>query len=230
MKTAFSHFLSVIFAALFLVAPNRAFSGMTLKEVSEFKRTKLQAEHGDVVSEYNLGNCYYNGQGTQPDPVEAVIWFNKAADKGLPQAQYNLAIAYYVGKGVGQDFVKAFTYFKKAADQGLAPAEHKVGLCYYFGEGVDKDYGKAFAWARKAAWQSFAPAQGIVGNYYYQGKGVSPNLVESYAYYVLAVKTDPTSRKPFELMAHSMSAEQRLKGQQRAAVLQSEIESAAKIK
>jgi TPR repeat protein len=230
MKTACRYVLSVIFSALFLFAPNRAFAGMTLKEVSEFKRTKLQAEYGDVVSEYNLGNCYYNGQGTQPDTAEAVIWFNKAADKGLPQAQYNLAIAYYVGKGVGQDFAKAFTYFKKAADQGLAPAEHKVGLCYYFGEGVDKDYGKAFAWARKAAWQSFAPAQGIVGNYYYQGKGVSSNLVESYAYYVLAIKSDPTSRKPFELMANSMSAEERLKGQQRAAELQREIESAVKVK
>lgn len=229
MKTTFRLTFSAILPVFLLFMPCLASAGMTLKEVSEFNRTKLQAEYGDVVSEYNLGICYYDGHGIQPDPVEAIVWFKKASDKGLPQAQYNLAIAYYVGRGVGQDFVKAFTYFKKSAEQGLAPAQHKVGLCYYFGEGVDKDYDKAFAWARKAAWQSFAPAQGIVGVYYYQGKGVAVDVIESYAYYASAVKSDPSSRKSFELMAHSMSVEERSRGEKRAAVLHGEIESAVKI-
>lgn len=230
MKTVFRLILSAILPAFLSFIPFRASAGMTLKEVSEFNRTKLQAEYGDVVAEYNLGICYYNGQGVQPDPVEAIVWFKKASEKGLPQAQYNLAMAYYVGRGIGQDSGKAFAYFKKSADQGLVPAQHRVGLCYYFGEGVDKDYAQAFAWARKAAWQSFAPAQGILGVYYYQGKGVGVDVVESYAYYVLAVKSDPSSRKPFELMANSMSPEDRLKGQRRAVELQKEIESAVKAK
>lgn len=230
MKPACSHWFPLFSLVLLISAPFSASAGMTQEEVNEFNKTKSLADRGHVVSEYNLGVCYYYGKGVQVDPVEAVLWFKKASEKGLPQAQYNLGMAYYVGRGISRDLAKAFAYFKQSADQGLAPSQHRVGLCYYFGEGVDRDYNKAFVWTRKAAWQSFAPAQGILGNYYYQGKGVGVDLVESYAYYVLAAKSDPSSRKPFELMANSMSPEDRLKGQSRAIELQKEIELAVKAK
>ena len=33
---------------------------------------KAKAENGDAIAQYNLGNCYANGQGVAKDLVEAV--------------------------------------------------------------------------------------------------------------------------------------------------------------
>jgi TPR repeat protein len=43
--------------------------------------------------------------------VEAVVWFQKAADKGHPMAQANLGVMYELGHGVAQDLVQAHLWF-----------------------------------------------------------------------------------------------------------------------
>lgn len=46
-----------------------------------------QAESGKCDALYNLGLMYSNGEGVQPDYIEAHKWFNLAAMKGNIEAR-----------------------------------------------------------------------------------------------------------------------------------------------
>ncbi len=46
-----------------------------------------QAETGTSEALYNLGLMYSNGEGVQPDYIEAHKWFNLAAMKGSIEAR-----------------------------------------------------------------------------------------------------------------------------------------------
>ncbi len=69
-------------------------------------------------SQYSLGVMYANGQGVPQDYAEAVRWYRKAADWGVPSAQNNLGAMYANGRGVTQDSVEAHMWFNLAGEQG----------------------------------------------------------------------------------------------------------------
>ena len=75
------------------------------------------------MAQYNLGRCYYNGQGVDIDYPKAIRWFSAAALQGLKEAQYSLGVCYYNGDGVEQDNDKAAYWILKAADQGHKKAQ-----------------------------------------------------------------------------------------------------------
>ncbi len=39
------------------------------------------------MAQYNLGDCYYNGDGVRKSYGKAVKWYRKAAEQGLAEAQ-----------------------------------------------------------------------------------------------------------------------------------------------
>ena len=51
-----------------------------------FELYQKGAQMGDAEAEYNLAECYYNGSGTQKDPVQAVFWFKMAERHGYAAA------------------------------------------------------------------------------------------------------------------------------------------------
>src|SRR5262249_38555217 len=72
------------------------------------------ANHGHVVSMYNLGLSYELGLGVAQDYVKAREWYEKAADKGLSSAMVGVGGLYENGYGVAQDFTKAREWYEKA--------------------------------------------------------------------------------------------------------------------
>ena len=50
------------------------------------------AKDGDATAQFNLGRCYYNGEGVAMDRSEAARWFRKAAEQGYLPAQEALKI------------------------------------------------------------------------------------------------------------------------------------------
>ena len=76
------------------------------------------AEQGNANAQYNLGVCYYNGQGVCKDEKESVKWYNKAAEQGLAAAQCNLGWCYEKEAGVSKDEKEALKWYTKAAEQG----------------------------------------------------------------------------------------------------------------
>ncbi len=87
------------------------------------QQLKVEAEAGNVISQYNLGLCYARGDGVDVDLVEAVRWFRKAAEQGLPQAQYNLGMCLSRGAGVAKNEVEGAMWMNSAAQQGDEEAE-----------------------------------------------------------------------------------------------------------
>ena len=120
------------------------------------------SNQGHAKAQYNLGRCYYNGQGVVPNYEKAAYWYEKAANQGYADAQNNLGVCYANGEGVVQSYEKAVYWFEKAANQGDAKAQCNLGSCYYNGQGVVPNYEKAAYWYEKAANQGYAPAQYLV--------------------------------------------------------------------
>jgi len=93
---------------------------------------------------------YRDGRGTPQDNGEAVRWFRKAAEQGLPDAQCELGDCYRIRKGTSKDFEAAFRWYAKAAEQGHVIAQNNVGVCYEQRLGVTQDVIQAHKWLRLA--------------------------------------------------------------------------------
>ena len=138
------------------------------------------------------------------------------AEQGDAEAQYFLGWMYYKGQGVPQNYEEAAKWTRKAAEQGRAWAQYNLG--------VPQDYVEAAKWYRKAAEQGDAEAQHNLGVMYYNGEGVPQDFIESYAWVLLA-KADGDKESLRELrelissIEEDLTAEQRKKGQARAAEL-----------
>lgn len=111
------------------------------------------AEKNDAMSEFEIGELYYNGQGVPQDYQETMKWFQKAAALDSPIAEFDIGILYEKGEGTSKNHNEALKWFKRAAMHGLAPAEYEVGDSYEKGEDVTQDYKKAMKWYLKAAVQ-----------------------------------------------------------------------------
>ena len=81
--------------------------------VSWFRKA---AEQGHAKAENQLGECYRDGHGVEPDLSEAVRWFEKAAEQNNPEALFNLGFLYYAGNGVRRDWEKARELFERAVE------------------------------------------------------------------------------------------------------------------
>jgi len=137
-----------------------AFGEETPRDSSEaVKWYRKAAERGHPKAQYNLGNCYYNGDGVSKDAAEAVRWYRKAAEQGSAKAQFTLGACYETGEGVPQNYLEAVKLIRLAAEQGHADAQFTLGSYCYTGNGVPKDREEAVRWIRLAAEQGHATAQ-----------------------------------------------------------------------
>ena len=77
---------------------------------------KVYEEKKELTPEelLRIGNEYYDDKNY----IEAIKYFQKAAEKGNANAQYNLGSCYEYGKGVSVDYTEAVKWYRKAAEQG----------------------------------------------------------------------------------------------------------------
>ena len=141
------------------------------------------AEQNNTDAQLILGDCYYDGLGTEEDYQQAFYWYEKAAGLGNAEAQNTLGDCYYYGHGIEMNNQKAFYWYKKAAEQGNAEAQSKLGYCYYYGYGVEKDKQKAVYWYNMAAEQDHEEAQCWLGSYYYKGIGAEEDYQQAFYWY-----------------------------------------------
>ena len=141
------------------------------------------AEQGYAQAQYELGNDYLSSK-----PQQAVYWFKKSAGQGEAAAQNSLGDCYFFGEGVEEDIDEGMSWYHKAAEKGNAHAQHRLGQFYRQGHGgVRKNLSLAVTWYRKAAHQGYPWPQYLLSDCYYTGgEGVQMDMVEAYAYLVLA--------------------------------------------
>lgn len=80
------------------------------------------AEKGNAAAQFELGLCYYNGDGLPQDGKEAMRRFLLAARQGNARAQFYLGRAYISGEGVRKDIESAYAWLKMAVAQGYKEA------------------------------------------------------------------------------------------------------------
>ena len=120
------------------------------------------ARDGDVLSQFGLGQLYFEGLSVKRSFTEAVKWFRLAAEQSFGPAQYNLGNAYKHGRGVAQSDSQAAQWWRQAAEQEIAPAQYNLATSYYFGRGVLQDEREALRWYRRAADNDHPGARDIV--------------------------------------------------------------------
>ena len=151
--------LLLLFLMLGAAAAQQTNSSSSVTNSGTFGELKANAEKGDAEAQFNLGRCYYNGQGVVKNYSEAVNWYRKSAEQGDGKAQCNLGVCYLSGTGVTKDAAEAVKWLRKAAEQGIAAAENGLGGCYGEGEGVLKDYVEADKWFNLASAQGYELAK-----------------------------------------------------------------------
>jgi TPR repeat protein len=72
---------------------------------------------GDPEAQLNLARMYYEGEGGDPDPRQAVRWAKLAATKGNVRAQALLGHMLFEGEGVGREPVLGLMYLNVARDR-----------------------------------------------------------------------------------------------------------------
>ncbi|TWT83606.1 putative beta-lactamase HcpC precursor [Planctomycetes bacterium CA13] len=146
------------------------------KTPNSAKRALQMFEHaskaGDARGDYYQGLAYNQGQVVNKDPVKAFVFFQRAADAGLPVACNLTGQHLLKGIGTAKDEQKAFSYFKRAAEKGWVLALYNIGICYKQGLGTEKNAPQAARSFLLAARSGFVPAFAQIGACYVNGDGI----------------------------------------------------------
>ncbi len=90
---------------------------------------RARAAQGDPFAQTELGFMYRNGFGVALDEVQALEWYETAAQAGFVLAQLGLATFYAEPLGAHNDVARAIMMFSLAAMQGIGVAsEHERSL------------------------------------------------------------------------------------------------------
>ncbi|HZR15977.1 MAG TPA: PEGA domain-containing protein [Verrucomicrobiae bacterium] len=163
---------------VWLGSATRSSSQSTQAERQQFAATKAEADKGDALAQFTLGNYYAFGTGVSRDLVKAAKWHRKAAEQGLAQAQLRLAYEYVNGIGLKTDPIEAVKWLRRAAEHGSTEAQFELGRSYAEGQGVGENPVQAATWYRKAAEQNYPPAEYALGTCYFEGYGVTKDVPE----------------------------------------------------
>lgn len=112
-------------------------------------------------AQYKLGFCYEFGEFNFPiDPRLSIEYYQRAADRGHPDAQVSLSGWYLTGcPGIlEQNDDYAFRWCNKACSQGLGKAEYAMGQYCEMGVGTPCDMEAARSWYQKASKHGFEKA------------------------------------------------------------------------
>lgn len=134
-----------------------AFEGDYVWE-AKFKRQLPKAEQGDIEAQFDVGEMYEKGKGTDKDNVKAFGWYLKAAKQGDNKASYKIGLSYLKGTGVNKSPEKALMWLQSSAQSGYARAHFYIAEMHELGEGVEKNFDEALKYYQFAKDKGYAPA------------------------------------------------------------------------
>lgn len=150
---------------------------------------RAAAELGNPDAAGELGVLLASGTDVAADPVEAVLWFEKAVARNHSSSALNLANMCLRGQGCPQNFNKAAGLYRKAIKLGrYAQAQWRLGSLHESGRGVEQDPFEASELYRQAAEQGFAPAQFSLALLYSRGVGLVRNDQKAVEWFEKAAK------------------------------------------
>ena len=135
-------------------------------------------DESNIEAPFILGNLCTKGAGVEKSDEQAVLWYQKAADKGHVQSMYLLGV-YFSQQNTPESWELAFKYFGKAANTGHTKAQYVMGLMHTRDRAnipslQSKDLseldGIGFDWFQKAV--SIPDSHFYLGNAFHHGYGV----------------------------------------------------------
>lgn len=143
------------------------------------------ADAGSLEAMFDLGDCYYDGEGVDKNMPLAIKWMSKAADAGYAKAQLAIGATYYSGaEGLDQNYALAEKYLLLAANKENADAQGFLSALYITME----EYSKALIWARKATQMSNPMGYYMLGRIYDEGLGVDVDHLKGLEFFEEAAK------------------------------------------
>ena len=94
---------------------------------------------GNLNYQVVLACKYIDGDGIEPDTLEAIRLLKDAVEKGNQFGELWLGACYTFGVGVEKDLTKAFHCYLSSAEKGNLAAMNNVGEAYEYGRGVEQN-------------------------------------------------------------------------------------------
>lgn len=168
------------------------------KKAIELLTTATQSKEKNVsgTAFYRLGQIFSQPDNKACDAAKAVVFLQKAYERGISPAAYELAQLYKNGcQNVAIDLLKTIEWLEKAAAQNNLRALNELGEMYFYGNGIWQDEFKAYNLWLKAASLGDAAAQRRVGVCHEVGAGCSKDSGEMFRWYKSAAeKGDPVAQ------------------------------------
>ncbi len=152
------------------------------------QKLRAAAAQGNASAVLEIANRYADGKGVARDMVQAIEWFNRAADLNSAPAQYRLGSFYEKGYGVTKSLTKAAGLYEKAALAGNRKAMHNLAVLHAEGFQGKPNFEMSLRWFREAAERGLADSQYNLGVVYARGLGVKQDLVEAYKWFAIAAE------------------------------------------
>lgn len=141
---------------------------------------KQAADGGHPGAWYEVGRCYFNGEGVAQDDAYATQCFQKELAKNpIHAGACNLlGKAYIFGRGVPQDYAKAYQYLYTAYDrQDSTWGVFYLAQCAFNGWGTPQDYARAMEFMNKMTFKN-PEADYMRGYIYARGLGGEPEDIK----------------------------------------------------
>ena len=141
--------------------------------------------HSHPEGSRKLAECYFFGRGVTPDPEQADVWYQKAADLGDANSMVALGVFLVHGDAhaeVAKDPARGFALLRQAFAEGFTPALFRVARCYLGGQGVEKDAAHGVSLLRQVINQNYelkANAEKRLAFCYLDGIGVEADTVQA---------------------------------------------------
>lgn len=131
-----------------------------------------RAEAGDAAAQTLLAEIYSRGLGVPRDVEKAAYWYEKAAEKEVPEAQFQYALL-LLKREKGSQAAKneATLLMKAAADGGNAEAQFNYAQLLLEAQPGSSGQMAALEYFKLAAERNIADAQYALARYYLTGSG-----------------------------------------------------------
>lgn len=153
---------------------------------------RQSADAGDTSGAKKMGDSLF-----ESDPVQALQWYEKAAEAGDADAAYIAAVMYAENYDIRPNAAKAAILMRQAAEAGIAGAQADYGLLVYQGAGVPRSIEDAAMWFEKSAKGGDLEGQFLFAFTLAKGEGVQQNYEE--AYYWLLVSDSKSGVDDYDL-------------------------------
>ena len=150
---------------------------------------KAAADKGLPLAEFNYAQMLIEASPSGGF-VDAMPYFAKAADAGVPDAQYAMAQLYEYGRGVQTDEMQARNWLGAAAIGGFPIAQIEYGIWLINGKGGPADLPTGFRFLKFAADRGNPIAINRVAHLFKDGIGTPPDRQQAAKWVLLAKRVE----------------------------------------